>query len=114
MDINLFESKLKYIPIHGWKPLCDYIYHGRKPGDFLTAVLSNNLRKAFEHADEVNEHKIKEYISILYTYAPQICWGSTTQFDEWIKQGGLCGLYGMTIEKLRELMATQDSEVGSG
>ena len=68
-----------------------YVDHGIAPGDFLTAVLSNDLREACGRADDENRHLIFEYVKFLYNNAPSGCWGSEENFRNWIKQGGLNG-----------------------
>jgi len=68
-----------------------YIDHGIPPGDFLTAVLSNDLREACTRADDENQQLIYEYVKFLYNYAPLGCWGSRENFHSWLKQGGLNG-----------------------
>jgi hypothetical protein len=66
-----------------------YIEHGISPGSFLTAVLSNDLRGAFECADDENRQIIEWYVRFLYNYAPSGCWGSRARFDVWCAHGGL-------------------------
>lgn len=66
-----------------------YIEHGVAPGHFLTAVLSNDLRGAFERADDVNSAAIGNYLRFLYNYAPTGCWGSADRFNAWCQRGGL-------------------------
>ena len=68
-----------------------YVDHGIAPGDFLTAILSNDLREACGRADDENRHLIFEYVKFLYNNAPSGCWGSEENFRNWIKQGGLNG-----------------------
>lgn len=66
-----------------------YIEHGIPPGHFLTAVLSNDLRGAFERGDDINRAAVENYVRFLYNYAPSNCWGSPDAFADWCKQGGL-------------------------
>lgn len=66
-----------------------YITRGIKPGDFLTAVLSNDLREACGRADDENKHLLWDYIAFLYNHAPRGAWGSADNFRQWVKQGGL-------------------------
>jgi len=56
------------------------------PGDFLTAVLSNDLAEAVNRADEVNRHALGDYIIWLYNYAPgrPNGWGSPQAVQDWI------------------------------
>lgn len=66
-----------------------YIEHGISPGDFLTALLSNDLRHTFARADMENSAVVGNYVRFLYAYAPSECWGSPAHFDAWCKRGGL-------------------------
>jgi hypothetical protein len=66
-----------------------YIENGVEPGNFLSAVLCNNLRAACEYADDTNRGRLYQYIQFLYCYAPGECWGSMQRFEAWITQGGL-------------------------
>ena len=69
-----------------------YIENGIGPGSFLTALLSNDLRRTFECADDENRTCIENYVRFLYSYAPSECWGSADKFDVWCRQGGLRGI----------------------
>lgn len=65
---------------------------GRPLGHFLTAILSNDLRGACDHADHLNMPMIPVYVAYLYNKAPAGCWGSREIVDAWINVGGLDGL----------------------
>ena len=67
--------------MHG--ALVRWIEHGLAPGDFLTAILSNDLRGACERADDTNRHFLFEYVFWLYNHAPAACWGSPERFRAW-------------------------------
>lgn len=69
-----------------------YIGHGIPPGNFLTAVLSNDLKEACGRADDENKFALYRYVQFLYCDAPAGCWGSPERVEEWIKDGGLIGL----------------------
>lgn len=77
------------IPEHMIGGLRRYIEHGIPPGSFLTAVLSNDLRGAFERGDDINRVAVENYVRFLYNYAPAGSWGSSACFADWCKQGGL-------------------------
>jgi len=72
------------IPRYMRAGLIEYIEHRRPVGDFLTAVLANDLSKAAGHADLTNKAMLSAYPIFLYTYAPSGCWGSYTKVDEWL------------------------------
>lgn len=77
------------IPAYMIGGLRRYIEHGIPPGDFLTAVLSNDLRGACERADDENRHRLFQYVQFLYSHAPVGCWGSSSNFRDWCEHGGL-------------------------
>jgi hypothetical protein len=60
-----------------------WIAYGIEPGDFLVAVLSNDLRNAVRRADERNLELIPIYVNWLTAYAPMSCWGSPAAVESW-------------------------------
>jgi hypothetical protein len=84
--------------------LKDYVEHGLPPGDFLHAVLSNDLRRACAFADERNLPAIPALSAWVYNEAPMQCWGSPEIVRSWIlrmheeresanKESGTLGYY---------------------
>lgn len=69
-----------------------WIEYGIDPGDFLTAVLTNNLKEAFAKADETNRVWLENYVRFLCNHAPAGCWGSQERYDKWRSHCGLKGL----------------------
>ena len=82
-EILEFSHRDQVIPRYMVDSLAAYVADHRPVGDFLTAVLSNNLRDAVMTADEVNADKLSVYISYLYCLAPSQCWGSPEKVTEW-------------------------------
>lgn len=66
-----------------------YVNEGVQPGDFLTAVLENNLVEAFARADDQNIRLIHWYVELLYDKAPAGCWGSPEKVERWVRHQGL-------------------------
>jgi hypothetical protein len=64
-----------------------YVNFHEPMGHFLTAVVENNLSEAFCRADSRNTAHMKEWIELLYNYAPRSCWGSKEKVAEWLKGG---------------------------
>ena len=62
-----------------------FVEHGNKPGDFLTAVLSNNLRDAIGHGDEENRRDIVEICQFIHNEIPARCHGSWESMKFWIE-----------------------------
>ena len=79
------------IPQHMREGLFNYIMNGVPTGSFLTAVLCNNLRDSFAHADDINRHAIYAFVKFLYNDVPSQAHGSPFRVSDWIKQGG-CNL----------------------
>ena len=66
--------------------LTRYVEHGLQPGDFLTAVITNDLKEAVARADDENIKNLPAYVGWLYNEAPAACWGSREAMDAWIAQ----------------------------
>ena len=64
------------LPYHMRDVARDYIEKGYLPGDFLMAVLCNNLVEAFGQADEANSHSLRDWAQWLYNDVPEDAWGS--------------------------------------
>jgi|TARA_R110000744_G_scaffold239736_3_gene357139 hypothetical protein len=60
-----------------------YIEAGIRSGGFLTAVLSNDLIKAVNIADSENIKLLPDIVTWLYNFAPQECFGSFENVQDW-------------------------------
>jgi len=80
------------LPNHMRESIQAYIEDGRPPGDFLRAVLENNLIDAYSYADHLNIAFMREWASWLYNEAPELSRGSRENVDAWIKAGGSNGI----------------------
>ncbi len=94
MDRNTMEQALaaSQIPEYMKGGLLRYLLRGIPPGSFLTALLSNDLRRTFERADDHNQRAVLDYIKFLYNDAPGQVWGSPSKVNDWIALGGWDGL----------------------
>jgi hypothetical protein len=72
------------IPEHMMAGLLRYIEHGVYPGDFLTAVLENDLKEAVGRADDANLQCLPAYVGYLYNEAPGLCWGTPERVRNWV------------------------------
>jgi hypothetical protein len=61
----------------------DYI----RPGNFLMAVLQNDLVKSVGYADEGNAAALRSWATFVYNELPHGCWGSEDKCEAWIKKG---------------------------
>ena len=77
------------LPEHMQEGARDYVELGREPGDFLRAVLSNQLLETFQRADMVNRGELNTWIQWLLGEPPMSCWGSPAKVEAWIERGGL-------------------------
>jgi len=65
-----------------------YIEEGLIPGDFLQAVICNNLKLSVQRADDVNIKRMLDIVSFMYWEVPMSAWGSYEKMIEWSKKGG--------------------------
>jgi hypothetical protein len=61
-----------------------YIEHGIPPGDFLRAVICNDLAEAVGRADEENMANLPAYVAYFWNKAPSTCWGSVDKMKAWM------------------------------
>ena len=80
------------IPEYMHEGLMQWILNGRPVGNFLTAVLENNLREACNRADEANKTRLYNYILFLNNYAPMGCWGDADRTEVWADHQGLLNI----------------------
>lgn len=73
------------IPDHMMDGLIYYVLDHRPVGQFLTAVLSNDLMGAAAHADPFNLSALHRYARFLYNHAPSGCYGSREKVEEWLR-----------------------------
>lgn len=82
METRAHASALPSYMIPG---LMRYLVDRVEPGDFLMAVLENDLRRACERADDVNRATLANYVQFLYNYAPSPAWGSKEKVRAWLQ-----------------------------
>ena len=81
-----YKFKEFYIPDRMMDGIERWILYGIKPGNFLTAVIENDLKTACERADDENLRNLPAYVAFFYNSAPAACWGSPERVNEWSKQ----------------------------
>ena len=79
------------IPSHMMEGIQRYIEHGIPPGDFLTAVITNDFQGAVGRADDENQHHLPAYAAYFYNEAPSECWGSDEKMIAWIEMKRAAG-----------------------
>ena len=58
---------------------------GRPTGDFLHAVLCNDLTEACARADDTNLRTLPAIVAYVYKELPGMCWGSPERVKDWAK-----------------------------
>ena len=89
--LAMFEKNVRMLPDHMREGALVYVMEGREGGHFLTAVLQNNLVKAFERADIVNSTRMLHWAQWLYNHCPMPAWGGDYEMRDWIAKGGIIG-----------------------
>lgn len=74
-----------YIPQRMAWGIESYIERGVIPGDFLQAVICNDLKNAVGYADDENIQNLPAYVGYFYNNAPIGCWGSKNAMKIWAK-----------------------------
>jgi len=77
--------------------LLRYVNKGVIPGDFLQAIITNDLRGACSYADDDNIEILPVYIMWLVNCVPGGCFGSPAQMKYWHSEGGLEGLMNQSL-----------------
>ena len=81
-------AKFRYmglaVPAHLHNGLANYVANHQSVGDFLTAVLENNLSGAVGRADEASWRGLGAVVSWLYNEPPSGCWGSPERVKAWL------------------------------
>lgn len=73
------------IPYNAKHGIDQYVNNGIPTGDFLYAVLTNNLFEAAGRADEGNRYNLAAICEYIYNYIPAPCWGTKEKVAEWLK-----------------------------
>lgn len=74
-----------YIPSRMMGGIRRYVDEGVEPGDFLCAVIANDLKEAVGRADDENMANLPAFVDFFYNHAPSLCWGSSERMAKWIE-----------------------------
>jgi hypothetical protein len=81
-----------------------YIDDRIPPGDFLTAVICNDLREATGRADDGNLLNLPAFVAYFYNEAPAACWGNAQKMEAWLERDDGSGeLHDQAAEARRRL-----------
>ena len=81
---NLIEVDWDKCPISVRRSLQRYYEDHVSVGDFLTAVLSNDLMKALTRADHVNRHCLFEICRFIHNALPMGSYGTPEKVKAWV------------------------------
>ena len=79
-----------------------FIEHGLLPGNFLTALLSNDLLEALGFADLTNRACIYEWAMWIYNHWPAGAKGSREIVDRIVEHGGYHAMRVAAIEAVKD------------
>lgn len=82
---ELMNRGYERIPRSTLDSLQRYVEQGIPTGDFLRAVLSNDLMEALGRADEFNRAAIFEICQYIYNEMPHSSHGSPEQVTAWLQ-----------------------------
>ena len=88
----MYKFRGYYIPDQMMGSIKRYIEYGVIPGNFLQAIICNNLKEAVGKADDENIDNLPAYIGYFYNEAPTNCWGSHKRMVDWADQLGRNGV----------------------
>lgn len=80
----MIERGRHLVPPHMWGAVERYMVNRIAPGNFLTALLSNDLMEAFGRADDENTANMRNWVLFLYNYVPRGSYGSPEAVREWL------------------------------
>lgn len=95
------DRNYNILPEHMRESMRLYVEQGIIPGDFLQAVLSNDLITTLALADPANMAALKDYQYFLHNEVPAECFGSTEEMYDWHDIGGLQGFRSQSVSCAR-------------
>lgn len=75
-----------YIPDRMMPGIQRYIQDHIRPGGFLQAVISNNLKDAVSLGDDENIENLTAFVMYFHHKAPSACWGSQLNMERWLQK----------------------------
>jgi len=74
-----------YIPERMMPGIDRYVNHKVRPGNFLQAIICNDLKLAYHYADDENYVNIPAYVDYFHWYVPGNCHGSRKAMLDWLE-----------------------------
>jgi hypothetical protein len=81
-----FDGQYSLIPERMREALKRYVIDRIAPGSFLTRIIQNDLKGAFDYADDENIKLIGLYLLWLENFPPARSWGSPSAMAKWLKE----------------------------
>lgn len=90
MDRALLTAKARKagVPPHLVDGFVRYVVDGIRPGSFLQAIITNNLRQAVATADPESLASLPQIVTFMLWDVPDDCWGSQSLMADWISRHG--------------------------
>jgi hypothetical protein len=82
--LEAYRFKGLCVPSYMHDGLIAYLEEGRRPGEFLMAVLSGELFNAYQCADEDNFRNMAAYVAFLYNHANPASYGTKEKVLKWL------------------------------
>ena len=80
----MYEFQGFYIPDRMMPGITRYINDRILPGQFLQAIICNDLKAACSRADDENQRNLIAYVGYFHNEAPSQCWGSKKKMMAWV------------------------------
>ena len=83
---TMIDEGRHLVPDHLWLGLTHYFIDRTRTGDFLAALLSNDLMLAVGRADDQSFAALPRLCQFLHNFAPPRSHGSRAAVDAWLEQ----------------------------
>ena len=87
-ELIALDERYAVIPSRTLDAINRYVTLREDTGDFVTAVLENNLSGAMNAADDENMAALEMIVRYCYNHIPAGCWGSPEKVAAW--RGQMC------------------------
>ena len=86
VEEDVYQFRDFFIPLRMMGAIERYVTKGIPPGDFLTAVICNDLAESVARADEENIANLPAYVAYFYNEVTGSCWGSREKMVAWVNK----------------------------
>jgi len=85
LDPRDIKACNELVPEHLREAVLSYVQEAHPVGDFLRAVISNDLFDAVARADEQSLAGLRCLCQWFYNYTPRSCYGSRDRYRTWLE-----------------------------